>query len=164
MSDVSDLSSILQNSLLLSNLSETKTKNQFEQLRDVLGQVKQNPLEQLQEKLRNIPSVLDKNTIAKLREEDNEFGISLKEYTSFSTYNTMMSTLYGNTSASRFQNTLNLITNSPENELASAKTFVEKMKENGMSNSTAVRTYSALKQYSILSSSLGDYSFVNAKA
>ena len=164
MTDVSDLSSILRNSLLLTDLQDKKSKNQFDQINDILSNLKQNPLEELQEKLKNIPAVLDKDTVLKLRNKDNEFGITLKEYTNFNTYNLMMSTLYGDNSANKFQNTLNILTNTPENELATAKTFVEKMKENGMNNATAVRTYSALKQYSILSSSFNDYSFVKANA
>ena len=164
MADVSDLSSILQNSLLLTGFKDKKTKNQLEQVKDALGKIKKNPLEELQEKLKDIPAVLDKETLSKLKDDDNEFGITLKEYTDFTTYNTMMNTLYGNNSANKFQNTLNILTNSSENELATAKTFVEKMKENGMTNAAAVKTYSALKQYSILSSSFGDYSFVKAEA
>jgi len=168
MSNVSDLSSILQNSLLLDSYKDKDkdktSKNQFEQLADVLENIKKNPYEDLLENSKNIPNILDKQTLSKLSDKDNEFGITLKEYTNFSTYNTMMNTLYGNNSANKFQNTLNILTNSATNELATAKTFVEKMKENGMTNSNAVKTYSALKQYSMLSSSFGNYSFVKANA
>ena len=79
-----------------------------------------------------------------------------------STYSTMMNALYGNNSANKFQNTLNLLTNSAEDNLATAKTFVENMKANGMSNQTAVRTYAALQKYSLVSS-FNKYNYVTAK-
>lgn len=145
MSEISDLSSILQNSLLLYAANNNKD----------------NQLQEIQDKLDNIPSVLDKDTLTRLN--SGEFGITLKEYTQMSTYNTMMTALYGNNSANKFQNTLNILTNSAENELASAKTFVEAMQENGMSPKAAVNTYIALQKYSFMSS-YGNYSYVNANA
>ena len=146
MSDLSDISSLLQNSLLLTN---TKTD------------IKQNQFNTLQEDFDNLPSVLDEKTLTKLK--NGEYEISLKEYTNMNTYNTMMTALYGNKSANAFQNTLGIITKTPEDGLANAKTFVDKMKEYGMSNKTAVQTYSALKKYSVMSS-FGNYNFVKAKA
>ena len=68
-----------------------------------------------------------------------------------------------NSSEDKFQNILSILTDSEENNLATAKTFIEKMKANGMSNATAVRTYAALQKYSLMSS-FGKYNFVNAKA
>ena len=145
MSEISDLSSILQDSLLLYS---TNSKYSLDFLQDS------------QDKQDSLPSLLDIDFLTKLKE--GKYDISLKEYTNMTTYNTMMSALYGNNSANKFQNTLNLLTNSAENSLASAKTFVEKMKENGMSNETAVRTYSALQKYSLMSSLGNNYSYVNA--
>lgn len=144
MSEISDLSSILQNSMLLYNTNNNTKENQLEKIR---------------EQLDNIPSLLDKNTLTKLI--NGEYSISLKEYTQMNTYNTMMSALYGNNSANKFQNTLNILTNSAENELATAKTFVETMTERGMSTKAAVQTFAALQKYSLLSSD-GNYNFVNA--
>ena len=79
------------------------------------------------------------------------------------TYNTMMTALYGNKSANTFQNTLNFLTNSPEDRLATAKSFVKSMKDNGMSTEKAVRTYTALQKYSLMSS-FGNYNFIKASA
>ena len=146
MSGISDISSILQNSLLLPNINTNNSDNQ---------------LKAFQEKLNSMPSVLDKNTLTKLR--NGEYEITLKEYTDMSTYNATMTALYGNNSANTFQNTLNILTNSPENELANAKSFVKKMTDNGMSKQTAVKTYSALKKYSLMSS-FKNYNFVKTKA
>ena len=75
----------------------------------------------------------------------------------------MMTSLYGDKSASTFQNTLNILSKTPENELATAKSFVDKMREYGMSNKTAVKTFSALQKYSMMSS-LGNYNFIKTNA
>ena len=147
MSDFTDISSIMQNSLLLMNAGYTDSTDK---------------LSEIQNRLNNLPSLLDKDSLTDII--DGKYDITLKEYTSLNTYNTMMEALYGNSSANKFQNTLNLLTNSPESNLANAKSFVEKMKENGMSNSSAVRTYAALQKYSLMSSAFGNYNFVNAKA
>jgi len=146
MSEISDISSILQNSLLLTTLNSSDNNN--------------NKLQTVQEQLKNITSVLDKDTLTKLKNGD--FEVSLKDYTNMNTYSTMMNALYGNNSANKFQNTLNLLTNSAEDNLATAKTFVENMKANGMSNQTAVRTYAALQKYSLVSS-FNNYNYVTAK-
>ncbi len=146
MSEISDISSILQNSLLLTTLNSSDNDN--------------NKLQTVQEQLKNIAPVLDKDTLTKLKNGD--FEVSLKDYTNMSTYSTMMNALYGNNSANKFQNTLNLLTNSAEDNLATAKTFVENMKANGMSNQTAVRTYAALQKYSLVSS-FNNYNYVTAK-
>lgn len=146
MSELSDISSLLKNSLLLTNVKTNGNKNQ---------------LQKFQEQMNNLPSVLDENTLTKLK--NGGYEISLKEYTSMNTYNTMMTALYGNKTANTFQNTLNILTKTPEEGLATAKSFVNKMKENGMSNKTAVKTFAAMQKYSMMSS-LNNYSFVNAKA
>ena len=145
MSEVSDISSIIQESLLLGSVSKNGQSDK---------------LQKVQDQIKNLPSVLDKDTLTKLKNGDYE--VSLKEYTNMNTYNTMMSALYGNRSANTFQNTLNLITKSPEDELATAKTFVQTMKDNGMSTKTAVKTFAALRKYSLMSS-FGNYNFVKAK-
>ncbi len=146
MSEISDISSILQNNLLLSKVG-------FSSQADKVQAIKQ--------QLNSLPSILDESTLTRLK--NGEYEITLREYTNMNTYNTMMTSLFGNNSASNFQNTLNILTNSPEGELANAKSFVDKMTANGMSKSTAVRTYSALQKYSLMSSSFGNYSFVNSK-
>ena len=146
MAQVSDFSSILTESLQLRNYGFSD--NNFEKIQAV------------RQKLNSIPSVLDENTLTKLK--NGEYEISLKEYTDMNTYNTEMTALYGNRSANNFQNILNIATKSKEDSLANAKSFVDKMKQSGMSNSTAVRMYSALQKYS-LRSSFGNYNFVKAK-
>ncbi len=146
MSDISDLSSVIQNSLLLTTVNNTPAKEEN-------GNIKN--------QLNVLPSVLDENTLTKLK--NGEYEISLKEYTNMNTYNTMMTALYGNKSANTFQNTLNFLTNSPEDRLATAKSFVKSMKDNGMSTEKAVRTYTALQKYSLMSS-FGNYNFIKASA
>ena len=149
MSDVqlADISSILTESLLLNTVGKDS--------------VNDDKFQKFQAQLQNLPSVLDESTLTKLK--NGGYEISLQEYTNMNTYNTMMSTLYGNNSANKFQNILNILTDSEETDLATAKSFVDKMKANGMSNATAVRTYAALQKYSLISS-FGKYNFVNAKA
>ena len=147
MADLSNVGSLIQNSLLLTNVNNND-KNQAK-------------LKAFQEQLNNLPTVLDKDTLTKLK--NGEFEISLKEYTNISTYNTMMTSLYGDKSASTFQNTLNILSKTPENELATAKSFVDKMREYGMSNKPAVKTFSALQKYSMMSS-LGNYNFIKTNA
>ena len=145
MSEVSDISSILQNSLQLTGIGSHRQNDK---------------LQAFQAQLRNMPSVLDETTLTRLK--NGEFEITLEEYTNMNTYNTKMTALYGNNSANRFQNMLNLLTNSKNEGFTTAKAFLDKMKENGMSNKTAVRTYAALQKYSLMSS-FGNYNFVNAK-
>ena len=146
MSELSDISSILQNSLLLTTLGDTSNND--------------NKLQTIQNELKNINSIVDKDTLTKLK--NGEYELSLKEYTNMNTYTTMMTALYGDKSANSFQNTLDLITNSAEDNLATAKAFVDSMKANGMSNKTAIQTYAALQKYSLMSS-FGNYNYVNAK-
>jgi len=145
MSDISNISSILQDSLLLSSTNYSGSSDK---------------MQEIQNRLENFPSILDKDSLTKLK--NGEYDISLQEYTSLSTYNAMMTALYGDKSANKFQNTLNILTNSAEDNLATAKSFIQAMKENGMSNETALKTYSALQKYSILSS-FDNYNFVTTK-
>lgn len=144
MSEISDLGYILQNSLRMYSVNNNSQSS--------------DALTQIQNRLSSLPSVLDENSLTKLRNGD--YDISLEEYTSMSTYNTMMSALYGNRSANPFQNTLNLLTASPEDSLANAKSFFDRMKSNGMSTKSAVRTYNALQKYSLMSNLGNNYSYV----
>ena len=146
MSEISDISSLLQNSLQLTGVNVSNNSA--------------DKLQAIQAQLKNMPSVLDEDTLTKLK--NGEFEITLKEYTDMNTYNTMMTALYGNKSANVFQNMLSIMTNSEDEELANAKAFVNSMTENGVSSKTAVRTYAALQKYSLMSS-FGNYNFVNAK-
>lgn len=147
MSDLTNISSVMQNALLLLNAENVNSTDK---------------LTEIQTRLNNMPSILDKDTITNF--VDGKYDISLKEYTSLNTYNTMMEALYGNNSANAFQQQLNLYGNSMEADLVNAKSFIDKMKENGMSNQAAVRTYAALQKYSLMTSAFGNYNFVNANA
>ncbi len=110
--------------------------------------------------LSELPSIVDINTLKDLKE--GKFDISLRQYTNLHTYNLMMSNLYDNTSANVFQKSLNNLLGTEENDIATAKTFVDTMRERGLSNQSAITLYSALKSYS-LTSSIGNYNFVDAK-
>ncbi|MBR1373160.1 hypothetical protein IJ556_01760, partial [bacterium] len=110
--------------------------------------------------LLELPSIVDINTLKDLKE--GKFDISLRQYTNLHTYNLMMSNLYDNTSANVFQKSLNNLLGTEENDIATAKTFVDTMRERGLSNQSAITLYSALKSYS-LTSSIGNYNFVDAK-
>ena len=144
---ISDISSLLTDSLLLNGYRGYTTSDALQSVKD---------------SLQDLPSVLDKTTLDGL--VDGKYDITLKEYTNFNTYNTMMNALYGNQSANRFQNVLNILTDSAEDKLANAKSFIDKMKENGMSNSSAVKTYVALQKYSMLESVNNNLGFVSARA
>ena len=146
MAEVSDLSSVLTESLQLNNYGFLGNNSEKTQA--------------IRQQLNNIPSVLDESTLTKLR--NGGYEISLKEYTDMNTYNVKMAALYGNSSANKFQNILNIAVDSAEDSLANAKAFVDKMRQNGMSNSTALKTYSALQKYSLMTS-FGNYNFVKAK-
>ena len=145
MSEISDISSIIQESLLLTNVENGKKNN--------------NKLQVIQKQLENMPSILNEDTLTKLK--NGEYDISLKQYTGMNTYNTMMNALYGNNSANPFKNTLNNILGLEDDNLANAKAFIDKMIENGLSNSASIKLYYAIKSYSVLSS-FNNYSFVKA--
>lgn len=117
-------------------------------------------LQEIKERLQNLPSVLDPSTLQKLR--NGEYDISLREYSSMNTYRNMMEHLYGDKSADTFQNYLDSIFDSDEDKVANAKNFIEKMKKNGMSNSKALKLYTAIKTYSLVSS-YKNYNFIKAK-
>ena len=144
MAELTDISSIISNSLYLKLLDNT-TLNQR--------------IQQVQEKSKTLQTLLGEDFAEKL---NDEFGISLKDYTNLNTYGTVMNMLYGNNSANRFQNLMQFYVGDNENKLASAKSFVNKMKENGMSTNRAVKTYTALQKYSLMSS-IGNFNYVNAK-
>ena len=117
-------------------------------------------IEEIRKQTQSLPSVLDTNTLSKLRSGD--YGITLREYTNLNTYNNLMSIAYGNNSADPFQKYLNSFLESDEDKLANAKRFIDKVRESGVSNSTAQKLYSAMQSYSLLSS-FNNYNFVNAK-
>lgn len=117
-------------------------------------------LDRLMDKENSLSSVVDRDTLQGL--VDGEYDISLENYTDMHTYNLMMSNLYGNNSLNIFQNSLNNILGSSENSIASAKTFVDTMRERGLSNASALKLYTAIKSYSAMSG-LSSFSYVDAK-
>ena len=117
-------------------------------------------ISELRKQMENIPSVLDTDTLSKLRSGD--YGITLREYTTLNTYNNLMAVTYGNNSASPFQSLLNNYLETDDDKLANAKSFIDKLRDSGVSNSSARKLYSALQSYSLVSS-FKNYNFVNAK-
>ena len=86
-------------------------------------------------------SVIDENT-----------GITLKQFTNLNSYLTVFNSLYGNNSESKFKNALNNVLKAGQNsQITNAKNFVQKMKENGLTNSSAIKMYKALNSYSLVS-------------
>lgn len=149
MSEINSMQSLLTQSLLANNLNLFSSDK----------------LDKINEELSNLPSVLDKDTLQNFK--NGKYNITLREYSNLNTYKTMMTSLYGNSSANLFQNYLdNWFTDkdafNSEKTLANAKSFIEKLKENGVSNETALKTYNAFKTYSIVNS-LNNYSYVSAK-
>ena len=117
-------------------------------------------LEKFNDEGQSLSSIVDKDTLQDIA--DGKYDISLKQYTNMHTYNLMMSNLYGNNSANIFQNSLNNMLGLQENTIATAKTFVDTMRERGLNNSSALKLYTALKSYSAMSS-LSNFNFVDAK-
>lgn len=162
MSDVTDISSIMLNSVLVQNVAAMLSTDDAKEINILDFASNDLATESAQGLVGNLPSVLDTETLTLL--QNGGFGITLKDFTSISSYNTMMGALYGNQSANKFQTTLDIMFNTnSEEKLNNAKTFIEQMKANGMSNDTAVRTYSALQKYSLMTM-VGNYNFVNASA
>lgn len=120
-------------------------------------------LDRINGELKDLPNVLDPETLKKLK--DGEYEISLKEYNDFSSYRTTMSALYGNSSASKFPTMLNNLFGTEEKNINSAKDFMDKMQENGVKKETALKLYKAMKSYSIMNSYMQiSNNYVSAKA
>lgn len=120
-------------------------------------------LAEVNEKLKDLPKVLDKDTLKKLI--DGEYDVSLKEYTDLNSYRTVMSALYGNSSANKAQSYMkNILGKEFDLEKISAKTFMDKMQEKGFSVKDSVGLYNAIQKYSVTTSILGkENSYVSAK-
>ena len=106
------------------------------------------------------------NISNKKNTQDDDFGISLRDFTNLNSYITMMNSIYGNSSKTKFQNALaNVLSAGQNTQIANAKTFIQKMKENGLSNSSALTMFKAVNSYSLVSamSTNTTNSFVSAK-
>ena len=153
MSNISNISSMLTDTLLL-GLTDKSTTERYEEIRQKIQNIKELST-----------SALTPQVVQDLR--DGKYEITLREFTNFNTYNNIMSNLYGDSSADTFQSLLNVLSGKNGNNLtkgiANAKTLVEILKERGMTNKNALKTYSALQKYSLMSSLQNNYSFVSAK-
>ena len=119
-------------------------------------------LQDINKQLGDLPSVLDRQTLQELI--DGEYDITLQEYTDMNTYKTTMSALYGNQSADRFPSMLNNIVGNNSNRNISAKEFIDIMRERGLTSTSAMGLYTALRTYSITSSLIGrNSSYLSAK-
>ena len=138
----------LLNNIQYNNSSETETSTETEKVKDI------------KEMMRNLPSALNEKMQAET--QDSTYSITLKQFTDLTSYNNTMSSLYGNNSSDKFQNLLNKTLDTYEDHLATAKSFIDKLKSEGMTNKEAVNTYNALQQYSLITSS-NNYNFVNTQ-
>lgn len=118
-----------------------------------------NRLEAINERLKALPEKITPETVQELAKDDNEYGITLREYSDLVSYSVKMNAMYGNNSAKPpFIKAVEEISNSPFN----AKSFLDTLKEKGFTTKESLLFYSALNTYSI-SNSLRNYNFVNAK-
>lgn len=150
MSDIETIRSAIADSVFnQSTINETATER----------------LERITKQLENLPSIASKNTLQDLI--DGKYKVTLREYTNLNSYRTVMNSVYGNKSLNSFTNTINKILgrNDEDSAIQNAKEFVTKMKENGYSNSSALKLYSAIKSYSLISAlqSSENNSYVSAK-
>ena len=121
------------------------------------------------QKVNNFAAKTQKSSAKTLNEEaisilaSGDYDVSLKEFTSFSTYLAQMTSIYGNKSSNKFQQTLNnILNNDKENSISNAKSFINKMKENGVSNASAIKLYSAIQSYSLVSALNNNNSYISA--
>ena len=136
------------NNIPYSNSSKTETSTETEEGKNIKGI------------MRNLPFVLNEKIQTEV--QDGTYNITLKQFTDLTSYNNVMSSLYGNNSSDSFQNLLNKTLDTYEDNLANAKSFVDKLKSEGMTNKEAVNTYNALQKYSQMTSS-NNYNFVNTQ-
>lgn len=118
-------------------------------------------LANLDKQMQGLPSVLDEETLNNLVE--GEYDITLKEYTDLNTYRNTMGALYGANSANPLYSRLNTLMGNNNNTAVSAKTFIENMRERGLSDEGALNLYTAMRTYSVTNTLLGNNSFVNAR-
>ena len=121
-------------------------------------------LADINNQLQDLPAILDKQTLQDL--VDGEYDITLEEYTDMNTYRTTMNALYGNYSADRFPSILNSLlgNGNNNNNSVSARDFISIMRERGLTSSSAMGLYNALRTYSITSSLIGrNSSYLSAR-
>ena len=120
-------------------------------------------LQNINKQLKELPSVLNPDTLEKL--QNGEYEVTLKEYTDMNTYRTMMTALYGNSSANRFNSALGRFLGLENNRRVSAKEFMNALENKGVSQGSALKLYTAMKTYSSMSYLISGQrnSFVSAK-
>ena len=115
-------------------------------------------LDNINKQLKDLPKVLDKETLENFQK--GEYDITLKEYTDMNTYRTTMTALYAN----KFNSAINNYLGIKSDKTATAKEFIEKLEDKGVSKDSALKLYTALKSYTSMATMLGKTnSFVSAK-
>lgn len=115
-------------------------------------------------KFENITSQLKTYLNQDDKEEDTEGEVKVEEYEDINVYKNALEALYGNKSANPLFPKLNSLMGKKENDVVSAKNFLENMQERGLSRKSALTLYSAMKSYSILNSfQQKNNSFISAK-
>lgn len=146
----------------MSSIGFISTENQISSIKSFFSDSIQDKLDRVNGELKDLPSVLDPETIKNLK--DGEYEITLEEYNDLSSYRTMMGVLYGSKSASKFPSMLNTLIMKDENSVLSAKDFIKEMEEKGINKDSALKLYTAVKSYSTMNSYLNfRNSYVSAK-
>ena len=107
-----------------------------------------------------LSGIVNRNSFIEIKNGD--YGITLKDYTTLNSYRTNMNSLYGNLSANKFTNYLNKLYGDTSNSI-SAQDVIDKIREKGVSNNSALKVYQALNKYSFMSNDMVNNSFVSAK-
>ena len=130
------------------------TKN-IDSIKPFSSEEVESKLEKIEEKLKDLPSVLDKDTLNKLK--DGEYEITLKEYSDMNTYRTKMTLLYGNSSASKLPSALNNILGNWDDSDLTSKEFIEQLEDRGIDKESALKLYQAMKSYTLINTFTKSY-------
>ena len=118
-------------------------------------------LDKINSQLKDLPEVLDYETLEKF--QNDEFEITLEEYTDMNSYRVTMNALYGSSSANKLNSALNGFLGLDDDRKTSAKDFIQGLEDKGVDKMDALKLYNMLKSYSTLSSLGQKNSFVSAK-
>ena len=96
---------------------------------------------------------------------NDKFEITLEDYTSLNSYETVMNSLLKGNSTNNLPSFLNNFLGNKTDEIINAKSFIDNMKDLGVSTDKAVKIYGAMKSYSVTASLIQNNknNFVNAK-
>lgn len=122
-------------------------------------------LKRLNQEFDSFPSVIDKSIIGELGKiQSGEGQVSLNGYTSLDSYQTIMNSLYGDSSAEKFNSTLNKLIDKTDDTKTTVKEFINKLGEMGVEKNSARKLYTALKAYTAPGVEVtNNNSFVSAK-